>query len=52
MFDSVGRNLDDEAAKRSAQSALIVSLLGAAVGGSIVLAGLWTVKEVVALACE
>jgi outer membrane biosynthesis protein TonB len=47
MFDSVGKNLDEDAAKRSAQSALIASVLVAAVASAVVCAGLWKVKQVV-----
>ena len=47
MFDSVGRSLDDGAAARQAASAGIVGLLGLLTAGSIVLAGVWTVKAAI-----
>lgn len=47
MFDSVGRNLDDEAAKRSAQSAVIMAIAVSCTAGVVVLAGMWTVREII-----
>lgn len=47
MFDSVGKNLDEDAAKRQAQSAAIAAGLAGLAAAVVVCAGLWTVKEVV-----
>ncbi|MCB9664942.1 MAG: energy transducer TonB [Alphaproteobacteria bacterium] len=47
MFDSVGRNLDEDANKRGATAVGIIVLLTGATALAIVLAGLWAVREIV-----
>lgn len=47
MFDSVGRNIDDEALKRQAQSVGIATLIAGLVGGIAIVGTLYKVKEIV-----
>ena len=47
MFDNVGRDLDEEAAKRQAQSAFLTLVVLGSIGGAILLAGLYKAAEVV-----
>lgn len=47
MFDSVGRNLDEDANKRSAKAAFLIAILVGTTAAGVVLAGLWTVREIV-----
>jgi hypothetical protein len=46
MFDSVGRDLDEEALARQAKSALLTSILGGAIALAIVAAGMWKIREI------
>lgn len=48
MFDSVGRNIDDEALKRQAQSVGIATLLVSLISCAGIITTLYTVKEMVA----
>jgi protein TonB len=48
MFDSVGRNIDDEALKRQAQSVGIATLLVGVIAGALFVKTLYTIKEMVA----
>jgi outer membrane biosynthesis protein TonB len=48
MFDSVGRDLDEEALARTAKSSLLTLLLGGSISAGFFAAGLFAVKEYVA----
>jgi len=48
MFDSVGRDLDEEALARTAKSSLLTLLLGGSIAAGFFAAGLFAVKEYVA----
>jgi outer membrane biosynthesis protein TonB len=47
MFDSIGRDLDEEATRRQAKAGAIALAISAFIGGLTVVAGMWVIREVV-----